>query len=120
MNADDYAKNIVGLLAEFFDNRACDYFIASAEFGPGGRLDLRIEIAFLAYQSIAVVLTIEGRTAYAAIDMRFRKIQLTRAAIEFDEADAAIRYVAPTFLRDLDAELKLRIPDKFLVQKGWA
>jgi hypothetical protein len=120
MQAINYAKLVAKQIETFFGSKACDYYIRSADFGPGGSADLRIELEFLAYQSISVVITVERRTIYAAINIGSRMISLSKTAIEFDADVPSIRYLGQTFLSDLDSELRLRVPDKFLAAKGWA
>tara|TARA_B100001093_G_C26740583_1_gene976469 strand:- start:115 stop:450 length:336 start_codon:yes stop_codon:yes gene_type:complete len=107
MRIDKLKKELINKVDEHFKNAATDYVIKESSDIP--HAILRIDITF--YNYCIVTLVVEKETLFFSINQsgfcfRLMKLDLTDPTLD-------------RFCDELENEIRLRIPDKYLVAKGW-
>ena len=104
----------IGLIREvknYFQDRVSDFCSSSGHGFPPG-----INIEFILYKYLLVEILIERNTAF--IGIREGKKLISLLSTELLKSDKC--YLRKGVIGELDQEIRLRIPDKYLTAKGWA
>ena len=107
--AKDTAKSFTKALREYFGDRVDNFSIYNLTDTP----QEMFSIDFQAYKYFIVTLGYDRGRLGCAINYGKSNVSLENSQKWFDEADMNI------FLKELEQQLELRIPDKFLDFYGW-
>ena len=109
-SASDMANEIVDDLVEKFDDTMKDFTIQNIDEDENHKT---FEIKFIAYNYFVCLISFErGRFGCSIKNGEFY-IPLDNSQKWYDTANFDI------FYKEIDEEIKLRIPDKYLEKKGW-
>lgn len=104
---ENIADKVIDELASFWRERAKNFVEKVATSTPSYMID----IEFTAYNFMVIKLTIEHKSAWFSQISCGVLIQLKRDAVPLESI--------PETLPEIDREIRLRIPDKYLEAKGW-
>ena len=109
VTAKDTAKTFTKALREHFGDRVDNFSIYNLIDTP----HQTFSVDFQAYKYFIITLTYDRGSFGCAINYGKSSIGLDNSQQWFDKADMNV------FLRELEQQLELRIPDKFLEFNGW-
>lgn len=107
--ADEMSDFMVDTLASFFGEKICDFVSFNIEEKPYKTFSVR----FKAYNYFIVLLNYDRGILGCNIQFGEYGIGLPNSQKWFDKADFQV------FCEELQKQLELRIPDKFLKANGW-
>jgi hypothetical protein len=79
-----------------------------------------IEVSFTLYDFLSLVLVVERSTVFIALSEIAAVIPLGSCEVRTDTKSGHLAKIEPALLLNVDKEIRLRIPDKYLAAKGWA
>lgn len=106
---ENLALEIANIIEEYFGERVDDVSVESVIEEP----HLEFSMDFIAYNYYVIKLNYDRGRFGCCIAMSGMDIGLDNSQKWYDEADMNI------FCQELEKEIELRIPDKFLEAKGW-
>lgn len=98
---------MVEYLDHYFGCPAKDYVIRESTATPY----IQLIMEFTVYNYFVVRLTVEKNTMFFSIFQSGNELPLLKSALSIESLDSTIK--------NLDEEIRLRIPDKYLQAKGW-
>lgn len=109
----DLKRQLTIEIREFFGDRATGFCV-----NQGTGFHPAIEISFILYNYFEIILTVERNTAFFAL--RENKLVISIAKTELSKTpEIENLYLGTDIMSNLDSEIRLRIPDKYLKAKGW-
>ncbi|TGA98739.1 hypothetical protein E4665_07765 [Sporolactobacillus shoreae] len=108
-NSDILSDEIIDKLSNYFSNKIDDFMVSDTTDTPY----TMFKIEFVMYKFFNIVLNYDRGRFGCSIINGSRFITLDNSQKWYDKADMDI------FLKELEEQLKLRIPDKFLEHYGW-
>lgn len=115
MQLDSLKLDIIKEHKNFFGSKIDNFIIKEARSIPS----LRIFIGFTVYKYVYVSIDIESTALHYSTQVWDRSITLFSAEIPSLLKERHGPLIAQNILARLDEELRLRIPDKYLIAKGW-
>jgi predicted dehydrogenase len=109
-SADEMSDFMIDQLVHFFGKKVSDFEVSDVIDNQSHKT---FTTACTAYDYFPVILTYEKGRFGCSIVFGKRTIGLNSSQKWWDEADFAV------FLKEMQEELELRIPDKFLKSHGW-
>ncbi len=107
VRSDVLKENLVASLMSFFGDAADDVVIAVSTDTPYVQIDVEVVV----YNFFVVRFLIERTTLFASIKQSGIQLSILKSTLDnrgFSD-----------ILASLDLELRLRIPDKYLIANGW-
>lgn len=115
MQSNEFGREISREIKRFFGDRALDFVIRRVVLAPF----LEVEMDFSLYGYFVARLNIERRTVFFSLREGDIGFGLVEAALLSDPDVASAERIGTETLQALDWNVRLRIPDKYLVAKGW-
>lgn len=104
---ENMAGQLIKMLSGFFADAADDFLISEATDHP----KLLVSIDFSVYEFFSARLTVESRSIWFSISGGGRLFRVTRGIVPLDDFDEEVK--------KFDENVRLRIPDKYLVAEPW-
>lgn len=108
-NSETISYEIINRLSDYFQKRIDDFMVSEITDTPY----IMFRIEFVMYKYFNVVLNYDRGSFGCSIINGNRYLPLENSQSWYDKADMNI------FLKELEEQIKLRIPDKFLEFNGW-
>ena len=105
--SNDLEDELIGHLDKNFGKAAKDYAVKESTSTPFTQIVIELTV----YNYFVVRLAVEKNTIFFSIIQSGFQMPLLKAALAAEDLDSTIK--------ELDEEIRLRIPDKYLQAKGW-
>lgn len=113
MQLNEFKKNVIRELKQQFSDKAIDFVVNRLNDEP----HLDIEMEFTLYGYCIVGILIERRTVFFTVREGNVGLKLFKSTLISDSGAAEKARLGRSVLEQLDREVKLRIPDKYLREK---
>lgn len=113
MQLNEFKKDVIREIKQYFSKKAADFVVKRIAGEP--RLEIEIEFSIYGYFVIGIL--IEKSTIFFTIREGGIGLKLLKSPLLSEPGEKAREIIGLSALEQLDREIRLRIPDKYLQEK---